>query len=79
MNNPTNKDRLLHALSLQIAATYHAIGGEAPSLEHYMLEEDMYDDLITAYRCVRRHIAKIEEDGKRFGACSAHRMMHGEI
>lgn len=68
---PSQLDITLHALSLQIAAAYH-LATSGP------FNEDLPDDIITAYRSIRRHITK-GPDGKRYGAESAHKMMQGGI
>ena len=65
---PSQLDITLHALSLQIAAAYRMAGDN----------EDTLDDIILAYRAIRRHISK-GDDGKRYGANDAHRMMQGGI
>ena len=65
---------ILHALSLQIAATYHTL--DRISLPSF--DDEALQDIILAYRFIRRHISK-GEDGKRYGANEAHRMMQGGI
>jgi hypothetical protein len=74
---PNRYDMLLHSLSLQIAAVYHNTH-EVHENAGFEERGEMHDDIITAYRCIRRHIRK-GEDGKRFGAAEAHKMMQGEI
>lgn len=68
---PTLYDQLLHVLSLQIAATYH-------QMILSRLEDEALQDIILAYRSIRRHIGK-DKDGKRFGANDAHRIMQGGV
>jgi hypothetical protein len=71
---PSQPDMILHALSLQIAATYHSLNRiSLPSMDDEALQ-----DIILAYRSIRRHIGK-GKDGKRFGSNEAHRMMQGRI
>jgi hypothetical protein len=74
---PSQSDITLHALSLQIAAAYHlvAVGDFGPVLTD---NDEALVDILTAYRCIRRHISK-GVDGKRYGAESAHKMMQGGI
>jgi hypothetical protein len=67
---------ILHALSLQIAATYHTLN--RISLPFIALDDEALQDIILAYRSIRRHIGK-DKDGKRHGANEAHRMMQGGI
>jgi len=77
MFHPTVHDLTLHALSLQIAAAYHS----TYEMRQRMTQEEakeMADDLITAYRSIRRYIAKAS-DGKRHGAAQAHAMMQGMV
>jgi len=71
MSKPSKRDMLLHSVSLQVAAIFHTISVEDMS-------EDIKDDLITAYRCLRRHIT-IAPDGKRYGATEGYRAMQGDI
>lgn len=71
MSKPSQTDLILHALSLQIAATYHIVTSAT-------YDDDAPDDIKLAYRSIRRHISK-GDDGKRYGANEAHRMMQGGI
>lgn len=71
MKTPTIADMLLHSLSLQIATAYH-VAREIP------LTTEAKDDLIMAFRNVRRHINK-DEDGDRFGSFSAFQAMQGLV
>lgn len=74
---PSQLDISLHALSLQIAAVYHiAAAPDAPATAES--EDNILDDIIIAYRSIRRHINK-GANGKRFGHDAAHRMMQGDI
>lgn len=68
---PTLSDQILHALSLQIAVAYHQLNMTA-------MDDESLQDIILAYRSIRRHISK-GKDEKRFGANEAHRMMQGGI
>ena len=71
MSKPSKRDMLLHSISLQVAAIFHTINKED-------MTEELSDDLITAYRCLRRHIT-IAPDGKRYGATEGYRAMQGDI
>lgn len=68
---PTLSDQILHALSLQIAVAYHQLNATA-------MDDESLQDIILAYRSIRRHISK-GKDEKRFGAEAAHKMMQGGI
>ncbi len=68
---PSQSDITLHALSLQIAAAY-------TQLDMAAMDDEALQDIILAYRSIRRHISK-SDDGKRYGANDAHRMMQGGI
>lgn len=61
--SPTLRDLTLHNLSLQIADAYRGIYNEST-------DSDMLNDLLNAYRNVRRHIS-VMADGKRYGATKA--------
>lgn len=74
---PSQLDITLHALSLQIAAVYRMAKGNPDNMPLFDLE-DRLDDIILAYRSIRRHISK-GKDEKRFGAEAAHKMMQGGI
>ena len=68
---PTLSDRILHALSLQIAVAY-------TQLDMAAMDDEALQDIILAYRSIRRHISK-GKDEKRYGAEAAHKMMQGGI
>lgn len=71
MNKPNLLDFALHGASLAIAKAY--VGAyNNPDTDICVL-----DDLLTAFRNVRRHITK-GEDGTRYGAQAAHKAMQGE-
>ena len=71
MKNPTLLDLVLHDTSLAIAKAY--VGAyNNPGTDITVL-----DDLMTAFRNVRRHISK-DADGNRYGSNVAHRAMQGE-
>lgn len=72
---PSDNDRILHALSLQIAATYHATRHMRNDMDHETAIT-MQQELIRAYSNVRRYISK-GPDGKRYGSGDAHKMMQG--
>lgn len=74
---PSQLDITLHALSLQIAAVYRMAKGNPDNMPLFDLE-DRLDDIILAYRSIRRHISKMD-NGKRYGSNDAHRMMQGGI
>lgn len=60
-------NRLLHSISLTIATLAADCEGEEQ------------EDLIMAYRCIRRHIGVNPNTGKRFGAPEAHNMLMGKL
>ena len=75
-------DRLLHGLSMQIAALMSDPlslsmdeGADTVTLE----SNEEWQDLLTAYRCLRRHISINPDTGKRYGAEEASRMMKGDL
>ena len=71
MNRPNLLDLALHGASLEIAKAY--VGAyNNPNTDICVL-----DDLMEAFRNVRRHISK-GEDGNRYGARAAHKAMQGE-
>jgi hypothetical protein len=72
---PTNNDRILHALSLQIVATYYATRQMRDDMDTDTALQ-MQQELIAAYSNVRRYISR-GPDGKRYGAGDAHKMMQG--
>jgi hypothetical protein len=72
---PSNNDRILHALSLQIVATYHATRQMRDDMDMDTALQ-MQQELIAAYCNIRRYISK-GPDGKRYGAGDAHKMMQG--
>lgn len=81
MTKATSLDVLLHTISLQIANCYRIVkeGNEDPIHPEHENEEEMLKDFIEAYTCIRRHINK-GEDGKRFGASYANKVMQkGDI
>lgn len=59
-------DKFLHNISLDISEAF----------KHYYHNNDMQiaNELLTAYRNIRRHIAK-GSDGKRYGSQQAHKSM----
>ena len=63
-----NQDRLLHSVSITLGCVISSGWENMP--------EDMRTDLVTAFRNIRRHISK-GEDGKRYGATEAGRMIQG--
>ena len=72
MKKPTDFDLDLHTTSLLIASIYrraYAAGSTNIAI---------LDDILTAYRSLRRHIGTTDE-GPRFGATAAHRAMNGDI
>ncbi len=72
---PSDNDRTLHALSLQIVAAFHATRHMRDNMDTETALQ-MQQELITAYCNVRRYISKGPE-GKRYGAGDAHKMMQG--
>lgn len=71
MKNPTLLDLVLHDTSLAIAKAY--VGAyNNPNTDITIL-----DDLMIAFRNVRRHITK-DGDGNRYGSNVAHKAMQGE-
>jgi hypothetical protein len=69
MKKPNLLDLALHEASLAIAKAY--VGAyNTPSTDITTL-----DDIMEAFRNVRRHITK---DGNRFGSHVAHKAMQGE-
>jgi hypothetical protein len=72
-NRPTVRDLQLHALSLQVAAMYRSIHIESNGTESQAL-----DDLLAAYRSIRRHI-NYENDDCRYGSHAAFLAMQGQI
>ena len=63
-----NQDRLLHSVSVTLGCVISSGWENMP--------EDMRSDLVTAFRNIRRHIT-VGEDGKRYGATEAARMIQG--
>lgn len=63
------QDRLLHSVSITLGCVISSGWKDMP--------EDMRTDLLTAFRNIRRHIS-IGENGKRYGATEAGRMVRGE-
>lgn len=72
-NRPTVRDLQLHALSLQVAAMYRSIHIESNGTNIQAL-----DDLLAAYRSIRRHIS-YENDDCRYGSHAAFLAMQGQI
>lgn len=72
-NRPSIRDLQLHALSLQVAAMYRSIHIESNGTESQAL-----DDLLTAFRSIRRHIS-YENDDCRYGSHAAYLAMQGQI
>jgi len=68
---PSDSDRRLHALSLMVAAEYQAEHRSGP-----IRNDNKCEDLLMAFRCIRRHINAVD-DGCRFGAHSAYLAMQG--
>lgn len=66
-----HSDRLLHSVSLILASLVADLSAKD--------SEDELEDLITAYRCVRRRIKVNPITGKRFGAEHANKMIQGDI
>lgn len=64
-----NSDRLLHSVSVTLGCVISSGWKDMP--------EEMRDDLMIAFRNIRRHISK-GEDGKRYGATEAGRMVQGK-
>lgn len=58
-------DKILHGMSLQIAAIYHA----TPKENH-----ERKGDLLYAFRIIRRGISK-DENGNRYGCTEAYEAM----
>lgn len=77
MNKPNVVDMMLHSISLQIVACYKAVEQET-TLTTIEAENDPLDDLVMAFRCVRRHIS-VGEDGKRFGSRAAFNALKDSI
>lgn len=74
MNKPTQNDLRAHALSLEIAALYRTVHeSRRPTGE----DDDICDDLLMAFRCVRRGIGTDPNTGKRWGSHSAYLAMQG--
>ncbi len=71
MKSPTLLDIALHDASLSIAKAY--VG----AYNNSTTDITVLDDLMTAFRNVRRHINK-DADGNRYGSNVAHRAMQGE-
>ena len=71
MSKPNLLDLALHDASLAIARAY--VGAYNTNTT----DITVLDDLMVAFRNVRRHISK-NEDGNRYGAHAAHRAMQGE-
>lgn len=69
---PTKNDLKLHAISLMIADVFNEAYNDQDTEDSSMSE-----DLLMAFRCVRRHITK-GQDGKRYGSSEAFQMMKGE-
>lgn len=67
---PTPLDRRLHILSLQVANLFYELREMTP--------QQLTDDLLFAYRCIRRHISN-EPAGNRFGSHAAYQAMRGLI
>ena len=67
---PSDDDRRKHALSLMVAAEYR--------VEHQKenRDDEACDDMLMAFRCIRRHMEK-NENGKTFGSHSAYLAMQG--
>lgn len=66
-------DRILHSVSMQIAAL---LSDSEPQNEE---DREEWDDLLMAYRCIRRHIKVNPNTGKRYGAEQASKMISGEL
>ena len=64
-----SQDRLLHSISVTLGCVISSGWENMP--------EDMRSDLVTAFRNIRRHISE-GEDGKRYGATEAARMIQGK-
>lgn len=71
MSKPNLLDLALHDASLAIARAY--VG----AYNTHTTDITVLDDLMVAFRNVRRHISK-GEDGNRYGAHAAHKAMQGE-
>ena len=71
MKNPNLLDIVLHDASLAIAKAYVGAYNQSST------DITVLDDLMTAFRNVRRHISK-DADGNRYGSNVAHRAMQGE-
>lgn len=72
MKKPNLLDLALHEASLAIARAY--VGAYNTS----NTDITVLDDLLIAFRNVRRHITKCE-NGTRYGAHAAHKAMQGEV
>ncbi len=72
-NRPSVLDMQLHALSLQVAALYREL-----HIGNYPERVDCKNDLLEAYRHIRRGIA-FENDSFRWGSHSAYQAMQGMI
>jgi hypothetical protein len=63
------QDRLLHSVSVTLGCVISSGWENMP--------KEMRDDLMMAFRNIRRHIT-VGEDGKRYGAAEAGRMVKGK-
>ena len=70
---PSNMDLRLHALSLEIAAVYRAFHED----DGATYQRELCDDMLTAFRCIRRAISVNPSSEKRWGSHAAYNAMQG--
>ena len=76
MNKPTQNDLRAHALSLEIAALYRTLHESNGPIG---TNDEACEDLLMAFRCVRRGIGIDPNTNKRCGSHSAYLAMQGKV
>jgi hypothetical protein len=76
VNPPTLADMALHLASIAIANAYTTVYAINPQTN--AIDDNLGQDMILAYRNVRRHINK-GPDGKRYGHDAAYKAMQGRM
>jgi len=74
MNKPTQNDLRAHALSLEIAAYYRTLHEDIQTRS-----DEVREDLLMAFRCIRRGIGIDPNTNKRWGSHSAYLAMQGKV
>jgi hypothetical protein len=77
-DRPSQLDLRLHAASMVVGQLYSEIYHICQESETSPILDKMATDLLTAFRCLRRHIS-LNPQGNRWGHAAAHSICRGII